>query len=414
LSQNGFETGRERQSKVLQELVEMGKKPKTRAAAPANPPGGASIMRWEELPHADLWRQAKAKMSYGSAERSQRDAVCHVLRRQLSKLKPDDHMRYVELESTRLVEEMRAIRDVYLDHLIENGCQPSLRLSWSVFRYGVRRWAGSLLSYVLGDYMEASQANPDSWRNLFGYDAPASVPGDTPNLTTWEIHQTIRSQLTEGAFAIRVQGGPFGRDYQVELAKLQPWHSVQSDNETIEATLLERRRLWDHCCPWAEGIARLFDVVQAELDYQDELYVDRGALASDSTSPLALTPIERICYKHLVQLKSGKVEVRNFGEGRWLGLLRELDLARIMPEEGLTPFGRVVLAAAGKRKLTCKTWVECFQSKTSIQVEGKMTTLRTAVNRGLHSAAKRAKYAIDKKGEKQYKSVLFEPATPDC
>jgi hypothetical protein len=371
----------------------------TNPSSPGRARKGAAAIRWSELPHDDLWRRAEHVMRYGSRERSQVDALWHNLKRVLPREDAGDHLKYVDLECARIVDQLRAVRDVYRDHLTEKGCKPSRGLHWAIFRFGVMRQAAPFLQFVMTDYLGRSRIPMDSWRLLYVSNAridiePAGFVETINDLG--EISETISSHLTDAAFRQWVVGGPFGRDSQRLLAKSRPWYSVQVGLETEANMLQQRLRIWDGSRPWTEGLSRLFDATQEEIIYQHALLSEERRF-SETLDFKLLPPLESICHKHLIQLRDGSVNSRNLSSDQWLKLLGDLDRGGLSPDKELGGKAREVLTAVRRKGHKVSTWVQCYESKARVSLEdGKSYALRREVTHALHNAAKRAKYCFDK------------------
>lgn len=118
-------------------------------------------VRWEDIPHDQLWTQALASLLPGSADRAESDAIRSVLKRRLLRRDPADHTRYIELECARIVETLRRVRDVYRSYL-----KPKVRgalsdLYWVILRFGVKDWAVMLIRAAAVTY-------PQGWTFFFG------------------------------------------------------------------------------------------------------------------------------------------------------------------------------------------------------------------------------------------------------
>ena len=195
---------------------------------------------WEDLPHEQLWQKAQGAMLYGSFARSKEDAVRHVLRPRLQTGNPDHHRQYIELECTRLVEQLRRVRDVYRDHLSEFGHTLTLRAASVIFQLAVEQKAHLVLQEIMVHYLMDSRIEMDSWRMLFAFNARVDNTPEGPALEVHhmaEIEKTIRSLLDTQVFAAPGVGGPFGREAQKELLRARPWSAVRVGGKARRGTL---------------------------------------------------------------------------------------------------------------------------------------------------------------------------------
>jgi hypothetical protein len=343
-------------------------------------------------------------MSFGSRTRSGEDAVRHVLKRRLPRLDPADHTRYVELECTRTVELLRAVRDEYRRYLEDRGAKPLAEMYWVVFRFGVIDWAVMILRAAALEYIDNSRINTEHWEALFEFSAPLGFFGRerqgkkkaSPTVQADEaLSKTVNGLLGKDVFDEVRTGGPFGRDGQLRLGRSMPGMAFLMGRETILDAIKKRQELWDKCWPWTEGLARLFDAAQEELFFQSEELGEDGRRAE--LGILQLSSFQRIAYKHLHVLKSGELSSRNLGEARWLALLGALDEAKLDPDRELRGNARSVLRAVRQKGQPIERWEQCYHSKTRVTLEdGKVYTLKREVMHAIHNAAKAAEYQLRK------------------
>jgi len=272
------------------------------------------------------------------------------LKRRLPKLDPADHIRYVELECTRIVERLRSVRDEYRRYLEDPGAKPLAEMYWVVFRFGVMDWAVMVLRTAVLDYVSNSQITTEPWEALFQYPAPlVHLRGEEQNKKAKSpivqrdeaLSKTINRLLGKEVFDELLVGGPFGREGQLRLGRSMPGVAFLRGHETLLEGIKRRQELWDKCYPWTDGLAKLFDVAQEELTFQAEALGEDGRRAESWI--LQLSSFQRIAYKHLYVLKSGEVATRNLGEVRWLSLLRELDVTKLEPDRELQGNAKKVL-----------------------------------------------------------------------
>jgi hypothetical protein len=340
-------------------------------------------------------------MSFGSRARSGEDGIRYVLKRRLPKLDLADHTKYVELECNRIVELLRAVRDEYRRYLEDLGRKPLAEMYWVVFRFGVIDWAVMVLRTAVLEYIRNSQISTERWKALFEFSAPLGPfhrekQGGKKTSPTVQVDEalskTINGLLAKDVFDELLTGGPFGRDGQRRLGRRMPF---DVGCETLLDAIKKRQELWDKCCPWTEGLARLFDAAQEELLFQYGELGDDGRRAESQI--LHLSSFQRIAYKHLHVLKSGELSSRNLGEARWLALLSELDEAELDPDCELQGKAKSVLIAVRRKGKPIEKWEQCYHSNVRVSLEdGKLYTLKREVMHAIHNAAKTAEYQLRK------------------
>jgi hypothetical protein len=112
-------------------------------------------LRWDQVPHAEIRLKAQAAMSLGSPSRAAEDSLRFILKRRLPRQDPTDHMRYIELESARVVETLRFLRDQYRAYFEQQGCNPLAEVYWVVVRFAVKDWAIMVLRAAVFNYIAA-------------------------------------------------------------------------------------------------------------------------------------------------------------------------------------------------------------------------------------------------------------------
>jgi hypothetical protein len=366
-------------------------------SAPHKPAPGP--IRWDELPHQELRYAAKASMAFGSRARASEDAKLHVLTQRLWKLDAADHMKYIEIINARTVEVLRAVRDEYRGYLQQKGAKPIAEMQWVVVRYGVMDWAVMALREAIFEYIGHCRINTECWEGLFGFRAPIQFRSEEPVQAKSEtvkadaaLSETIKGFITQNVFDEVRPGGPFGRYNQIRLARAMPF---RTEGETLLDEISTREKFWDHCYPWTEGLAMLFDAAQQEVISQFAVLGDDARQAESLL--IKLSAFEQIAYEHLMDMKPREPSTRNLGEARWLALLSELDESGIVLDDELQGKAREVLMAVRKRGQAANTWVECYQSKGSVMLEsGKLCTLKREITHAIHNAAKVANYQLAK------------------
>jgi hypothetical protein len=339
-------------------------------------------------------------MAFGSPARAAEDSLKYVLKRRLPKLDPTDHQRYVELECHRIVETLRVVRDVYRSYLEKEGCKPIAEMYWVVFRFAVIQYAIKALRAAASDYITSSRVGPTEWQSLYGYSLafpldPSDRKRREEEIFQESVHNQIAGLVTEETLRPVMTGGPFGREGQVLLARSRPAAEFQIGQVTLMDSIELRQELWDKCRPWTEGLAALFDASQ------EELFCQSGALSEDGRRAelklVSLSDFERIAYKHLLDMRQGKVNSRNLGEDAWLVLLRELDKQKVDLEAELRGKAKRVLAAVRRKGHKIESWERCYDANLRASLDDrKMYGLRRQITHSIHNAAKKAAYQLAK------------------
>jgi hypothetical protein len=361
------------------------------------PGKGASLpIRWSDLPHQELWEQARNAIPIGARERAAEDSVRHILKRQLPRLDRADHTRYVELEAVRIVELLRAVRDEYREYLEKLGCKPLAEMYWVVFRFGVMHHAINILRAAAFDYVKLSKIEFEDWQFLFGpststirLKAEASKSELTLVERTTSIKKMIDWYLRDTVFNEFSTGGPFARSAQFTITRGMPLPFLITEQFTFIDLVHLRQKVWDRCAAWTEGLSKMFDAVQGEILYQRELLPEDFRRAEAIYVKLSL--FQRIVHKHFVNFRTGGNGSRNLGAEGWMPLLRELDQEQIPLDTALTGNARKALMAVRRKGRLIDSWVQCYESNTSIFLEdAKSHTLKREVTHAIHNAAKRA------------------------
>jgi hypothetical protein len=353
-------------------------------------------IRWADLPHDILWQKSLLSIATGSRERSKDDSLKHVLRPRLPQLVPSDHLRYIELECARMVELLRATRDEYRGYLEELGCKPIAEMYWVVFRFGLIPYAQKVLRAAMTEYILLTHVEPPSWRRLFGMcvwppiSLPViSLPGLRPKKDSWElsVKGTITHFTREHNLNLNLTGGLFGRDGQKILALMIPRFGGKQFDEHIN----ERQELWDVCRPWTEGLARLYDAIRGELNFQGQCLSEDARRADLKFTELS--SFQKIAYMHLAKARQGR-QSRNFGDACWTALLQDLDQEGV-PLTALDGTAQKVRVALLERGHRLHTWIHCYSYRAAVTLEdGKPYNLRKEVTKSIQNAAKAAEGRI--------------------
>jgi hypothetical protein len=343
-------------------------------------------------------------MGLRSPSRAAEDSLRFLLKRRLPNNDPSDHMRYIEIEAARIVETLRHLRDQYRMYFEKQGCQPVAQMYWVVLRFGVKDWAIMALRSAAVDYVAASQTDVALWKALFDFSgpynyifAPELVSGDPskPTDAHEKLRKAIAALLPQTAFNQVIDGGPFGRENQVYLARSFPGRAFFDGLETFAAAIERRQKSWDNARPWSEGLATLFEVTQQEVIVQFDAL---GAEAEEAERRFVhLTDFERIAYKHLMNVGGGEVAAETTAKDRWPKLLLALDEAGILPDTTLEGVAREALMVSRRKGLNLRSWQECYTSIARVTLEDlRGRTLRREVTHAIHNAAKKAEYQLGK------------------
>ena len=358
-------------------------------------------VRWVEIPHEQLYQRARNALAQGSRERAKQDALRHVLIRRLPELDPGDHRQYVEIECCKIVETLRAIRDEYRRYLEEEGCKPIAEMYWVVFRFGIVQYAVRLLRDIAFEYVFRSKVPFEEWEILYGLSfipkfplSGASNLPDTPNPTVQSLCEAIQGLVREETLRGVSVGGPFGKDGQLILTKRTPGFDFWGPQMTFPDIVKARQLLWDQCCPWTEGLSRLFDSTQEELNFQYSLLAEDAKRMESAF--VKLSPFEKIAHEYLVDMRKG-IATRNLTESEWLKVLDALDKNGISLEAELMESPRQVLEAVRRRGQPIASWKDCYGYTARLFMDdGRNRSLRREVTHAIHNAAKKASYKLAK------------------
>ena len=295
-------------------------------------PVGRRPVRWDEVPHAEILERVYQVMALRSAARAEQDTLRFHLQRRLPRNDPADHARYIEVESAIIVETLRHLRDQYRTYFEERGCNPIAEMYWVVARYGVKDWGIMALRSATVEYIAASQVDSAKWNELFDFSGPyndmlpaqlAAKLSSATQTAQERLSKTISALLPQRAMDLVFDGGPFGREYQMHLARSYPGRAVLEGLETFPAAIARRQKTWDEAQPWTEGLAALFQVVQ------NEVFSQFAALGFDAREAerriVELSAFEQISYKHYKSFGGSRVATKARGEDFWLKLMFALD-----------------------------------------------------------------------------------------
>jgi hypothetical protein len=370
-------------------------------------------IRWDDLPHEDLWRRALEIFGFGSPQRAREDVVRGMLRARLSRLDPAQHWRYLEGECVFIVEMLRILRDLYRKELADIGCKPVSEVYWVVFRFVLVPKALKILREATFLYVTSTRVDPDGWRRLYGYGPYTAAeimsvmfgegdaacyskgPPKTPQEFADLVRDAVDSEVSEDALLeIGPQGGPFGRETQPRRARRSPWPDTLSGNLSILQEIERRHQLWDSV-PWTEGLTILFDAVQAEIVAQANALPEDGRRAE--LEYVNLSEFQKIAYTHLRQMRQSMINQRSFSDDQWLKVARDLDQRQVRLDDALSGRSKQVLIALRKRH-TLDTWEACLTctGRTSLETSNGTFGLRREVRRAIHNAASSASSRLEK------------------
>jgi hypothetical protein len=351
--------------------------------------------RWDEVPHQEILLKARRAMVLRSPARAADDSRRCLLRRGLPHNNPADHTSYIEVESARIVETLRQLRDQYRSYFEECGCNPIAEMYWVVIRHGVKDWAIMALRSAAVEYIAASQVDSAKWEDLFDFSAPynevfslGKSPPVPPNFHE-KLTKTITALLPQTGFDQIINGGPFGREYQSYLARSFPGRAFIEGRETFDAVIKRREQSWDEAKPWTEGLATLFEVTRQEVFAQFDALGEEVKEAE--LRFVHLSDFQRIAYTHLVSFARGEVGKEAPAKNLWPKLLLALDEAGIVPDATLQGKARDTLMAARRKGLKLHTWQECYASTARITLEdGKVRTPRREVTHSISNETAKA------------------------
>ena len=361
-------------------------------------------VRWDSLPHEVLGGRAEESLRLGSRDRSAQDAAFYVAKRRLHARAGNANLTYSDIECARLVERLRAVRDVYREHLERLGCRPIDQMYWVVFRFGVMDWALRFLRSSVQTYLTSAAVPRREWEELYGPLITVPLGAELPIVPEDELlrdgpdlEASIRWRLPQSVFDQELSGGPFGLDAQFYIAR-ETFGIVVLSGETFPESLQRRQVLWVQSVRWLEPLSRLFDAIQEELIFQANALSDEGRCSEVLFHQLPL--LQRIAYKHLVSLRPEDEDRVALGEEGWLALMRELDDNNVELNQELPNKAHELLTSLRKRGAKITTWHEAYSSKRGVSGENAKTyTLRREITMVIHNAAKLARRALQRSAE---------------
>ena len=240
-------------------------------------------IRWTDFPHKEIFGEIYSRLNQNAVERSADDSLQHILRRRLHFLVPEEHRKFIELESRHIVERIRCTRDAYRAFTNSQECRPAAEAYWVILRFAILPTAIASLRQSVFDYVKLSQVPAADLSLLFGIstrpchhpdlrddhgrldpdDRTPANDGEIERLAGTVIEHTLLPVEDNGVWH-PFGGGPFAVDDGVSVHR--SWNlCAMREGMTIPDWIPIRRKLWDVCRPWTEGLTSLFGCVQDEL-----------------------------------------------------------------------------------------------------------------------------------------------------
>jgi hypothetical protein len=211
----------------------------------------------------------------------------------------------------------------------------------------------------------------------------------------------MREMIVEDTLRRVGNGGPFGREGQLQLTRRIPGFAFWGPGITFLEIVKKGQLLWEECSPWTKGLSQLFDSAQAELEFQYSLLTEDARRVESAF--VKLSTFEKIAHEYLIEMRQSTASSRNLSESDWLKIMDALDKNGIAVEAELTDSPRHVLEAVRRRGHQITTWRECYQFRSRVFMDdGKNHTLRREVTHAIHKCCKesflRAGQGLERKG----------------
>jgi hypothetical protein len=313
----------------------------------------------------------------------------------------------LEIESARIIETLRILRDQYRQELTKLGCKPLSEMYWVVFRHAIVPAAARLLRETTAEYVVASRVDRLLWQQLYGFTAPLSMDirrsaAHSTSATTSkvvderEVRTIINCAISEDTISdVAFGGGPFSKAAQLVCARRSPWVKTLVGEITLQEEFELRSALWDDCRPLTEGLTRLWDATQEEL--MQQFHMLREESRRIERTFVNLTSFQQIVYRHLRIERRGAKPRSRITPSSWSALALELDQNNIALEAELSPLGKKLLSSLRKKGKRINTWQEALNpALRTVLDNGKMCVLPALVMQTLHNAEKTASYHIQK------------------
>jgi hypothetical protein len=275
-------------------------------------------IRWTDFPHKEISADIHSRLNQNSVERSADDSMQHILRRRLHFLVSEEHRKFIELESRRIVERLRCTRDAYRAFTNSQGCSPAAEAYWVILRFAVLPTAVAGLRKSVFDYINHSRVPAADLSLLFGVstrpchhpnlrgDHGQLNPDDRTPANGEEIERLAGKVVEHTLLLVEDKGvwrpvgdGPFAIDDSHGIH--HSWNlCALREGLTVPDWIPIRKNLWDLCRPWTEGLTALFGCVQ------DEVFSHWMALSPDGLAWEAKCKNERTNYRSVAVPKQAK------------------------------------------------------------------------------------------------------------
>ena len=382
-------------------------------------------IRWIDFPHKEIFADIHSRLNQNAVDHSADDSLQHILRRRLYSLVPEDHRKFIELESRRIVERLRCTRDAYRAFTNSQGCTPAAEAYWVILRFAVLPTAIDTLRRSVFDYVKHSRVPAADLSLLFGI---ATRPCHHPNLrgdhgqlnpddrtpaNDEEIERLAGKVIEHTLLLVEdkgvwrpLGGGPFAVDDSDGIH--HSWNlCAMREGLTIPDWIPIRKSLWNLCRPWTEGLTALFGCVQ------DEVFSHWMTLPPDGLAWEVKWKSERANYRSVAVPEQAKdisedaiqndpsvsnEQNRNTTKGNTNPYRTPFE--GLKPEMKTVDFSDVMLAAKlTDKQYDCFSLVREFQRPMS-EVEQRMGITRKTIHEHIAAAEK----AIRKVSLKEYRA----------
>jgi len=245
-------------------------------------------IRWDEFPHSKIRLEIHAKLGYNSVANSAEDSLQHLLQRKLPSLDAEDHRRFIELEASSIVKQLRCTRDTYQEFVNKSNCRPVLEAHWVVLRCAVFPTAIALLREQVIKYTRLTRIPGRDLSVLFGIPTRSCYkqssarfellcppdPDDHTPATERELQSLGRyvddsllgfRDIRDGGGVFQPHGGgPFATDDQRSIRNSWALCALQ-EQITLPDWMGLREEVWHLSSPWTDGLVSLFGCVQEEI-----------------------------------------------------------------------------------------------------------------------------------------------------
>jgi hypothetical protein len=359
-----------------------------------------ATLRWTELPHKHLASRIERRAGQRSFRRADDDAVRRLLRRRLAEGDPRDHRRYLESCARWMVRQLRATRDVYRDYLEQCGAKPLREMYWVVFEFAVVPTAVELVRDLALDYVCASEIPEEDFQQLCSTLFSTTGLEERPPWKPGRYIDWFKVQIKLLVGQDTLQQG-IGTPDRLALFFGQP----RSLGSVMGSEQLRKDRR-----PWGDALSGLFHAAHDELrDQASDLSGTKQFLLNTP-----LSPVERIVYKHLYDMRSTRIKQgqHRFGDEGWKALMLELDAAKISLDENLDPNGLRVLRETRKRTKVV-SWAGAYQTKILITLFPKKENSGRARQYKMKRVVTKALTNIGRNATKEVKRIFGRAVPPE-